>query len=277
MGLSLLRAWLFPFECIHADKNIPIRKPCLVLGSCNWITASPVSIDQRCNLVNRIFLQSAVAVSLLVGLLASTTLAGQAETPIRIGAIGKQVTDQEVTALMKVLPPGAAPWLIIGDGPGPFDGGTQRLEVYLPPISATTAVRHGIAIRATRLIGAPMAWTILKSSEGPTESFNYAQVADGSRPFDQIRDENDPNCPFILITASNDAELVSLVSFVRTQYGAAISSVTMRPTDLQLELGWLKPGEVRVTIRRDSTSAVDLALRKVGPSWEVIRQGILSN
>ena len=277
MGLSLLRAWLFPFECVHADKSIPILKPCLVLGSCNWITSLSVLPDQRCTRVKRRNIPASVAVSLLVGLLASTTLAGQRATPIRIGGAGKKLTDQDVAELVKVLPAGQVPWLIKGEGPGPFDSRTERFQVYLQPTSATTAVRHGIAIYVTRPTGAPSGWAIQRNREGQTESFNYAQVADGRRPFDEIRDENDPNCPFILVTASDDVELFSLATFVRSQYPGAISSVKMRPPDFLLQIGALKPGEVEVTLRQTSTSDILIDLRKTGQSWEVIRQGILSN
>ena len=228
--------------------------------------------------MNRKQLRSQVVFSLLLaGLLISTVLAGQqpAAQPFRIGATGIKLTDQEVADLIKVLPAGAAPWLIDGDGPGAFgEGPTQRFQVYMTPISATPEVRHGVAMEVSRPIGAPSAWSIVKKPDGETYSFDYAQVAITGRPFDQVQEEYDENRPFILTGGGDDVDLVSFIKFVRSRYTGPIRSVVTRVPDALSDIEFLRlaPGEVRVGLRQNRTSGIQLDLRKLGPSWEVSRK-----
>jgi hypothetical protein len=228
--------------------------------------------------------------SLLLAVLASTVAAGQRGTvaeaqpvtrTIGIGADGNRLTSKDIADLTRVLPEERSPWLIVGEGPGVFGPDpVQRFEVYMPPIAATPDVRHGLAFEIFRPNGTPSGgWTLSRRPGGQPEYFQYAQVAIDGRLFDQIMNEGDTNRPFRLIGPIDDADLVSLVRFVRTHAAGPVTRImTKLPDDLSyIEPLRLAPGEVRVTLRTTRTGGVVLLLRKVGQSWEILARGILSN
>jgi len=232
--------------------------------------------------------QSSVVLSLLIaGLLAATMLAGQrgttavsqtAANPVRIGIDGSRLTDGEVAELIKVLPDGVAPWLIEGNGPGAFPSSMQTFRVYMPPVSETPELRHGVSLEVRRPIGSPSAWSLWKNSDGQPTRVHYAQVAIDGRPFSQVVHENDANRPFILTGGDDDVELVSLVRYVRALYTPLpISGVIMRLPEELRDTNFLKTGEVQVTIRETTTSGKFFVLRRLGQIWEVIGQGVISS
>ena len=255
------------------------------------ISSKLQSIDmQRCESVKRPQCQSLIIVSLLLAVLASTLLAGQrgavAEAQpvtktIGIGVDGNRLTGKDITDLTKVLPEEKAPWLVVGEGPGAFGpGSVQSYRAYMQPIAATPDVRHGLAFEIARPTGVvSQGWTLTTDPGRQPVSFQYAQVAIDGRPFDQIVNEGDSNLPFRLDGPIDDAELVSLVRFVRTQAPGPIKGIMTKPPDGLSNNGPLRlaPGEVRVVLRTTLTEGVLLLLGKVEQRWEILARGILSN
>jgi len=238
--------------------------------------------------MNQSQLRSPAALSLLLaGVLVSSVLGGQRGTitdtqpdtkPIRIGADGKRLTNQEVADLLAVLPRGEVPWLINGSGPGAFGvGPVQSYQVYMAPISAAPDVRHGVAFEVARPTGMPSGWYIRKNPGGQPESFHYAQIAIAGRSFDQVQDENDANQPFRLTGVGDDADLVSLITFVRSRYSGPVIGVLVGPLEFPpIEFLRVAAGEVRVTLRQTRTEGTFLSLRRLGRGWEVLSQGTVS-
>jgi len=217
---------------------------------------------------------------MLLVVLASVVLAGQRGT-VGIGADGNRLTSTDIADLTKVLPDEKAPWLVVGEGPGAFGpSSVQRFQVYMSPIAATPDVRRGLAFEIGRPTGTvSQGWTLTRDPAGQPVSFQYAQLAIDGRPFDQIANEGDSNLPFRLDGPIDDAELVGLVRFVRTQAAGPIKGIMTKLPDGLSSIGPLRlaPGEVRVVLRTTRTEGVVLLLRKVEQRWEILSRGILSN
>jgi hypothetical protein len=213
---------------------------------------------------------------MLSGQRGTTAIAPPAVQPVRIGVDGKQLTDQDVADLVKVLP-GGTPWLIEGNGPGAFATSEQRFRIYMPPISENAEVRHGVFFDVRRPVGATSSWSLVRNADGQPMKINYAQVAIAGRPYAQVVHEYDVNRPFILTGGDDDAALVSLVRYVRSLYGSVpISGIIMRvPDDLRTFVR-LNADEVQVTLSETRTSGKLLRLRKTAQSWEVTAQGVVS-
>src|SRR4029077_3922508 len=108
-------------------------------------------------------------------------------TPLRTGDLARQLTEQDVAELGRVLLSGERPWLLNGD-PGQIPN-AQFVEAYLSPTSTTPALRRGTVITVMRRIAPPLAWTAQRAE-------SYAQVAIAWRNFDQILGDQDINRPF---------------------------------------------------------------------------------
>jgi hypothetical protein len=62
------------------------------------------------------------------------SLMQSAATPLRIGDVARQLTEQDITALESLLPSGAKPWLLIGRR-----AWGEVVEAYLAPTTTTGA------------------------------------------------------------------------------------------------------------------------------------------
>ena len=175
-------------------------------------------------------------------------------TPLRIGDVAKQMTEQDITALESLLPAGAKPWLLIG-----VRWWVEHVEAYLEPTTATPELRRGTVVsgQLTR---------------------SYAQVAIPGRSFDQIDGEQDINRPFQVIGRFTDDELVSLVRLLRsdppTRGMHAIESWPIlsirRIEDACCDNGRRFPDGVQVDLRETDTGGQAINLRHAPqetPAW----------
>jgi len=69
-------------------------------------------------------------------------------TTIRTGDVSRQLTEQDVVALERVLPSGAKPWLLDGD-PAQI-ASFEFIQAYLSPTTATSTLRRGPVISVMR-------------------------------------------------------------------------------------------------------------------------------
>ena len=129
-------------------------------------------------------------------------------TPLRIGEVLRQSTEEDIAAAELALPPGAKAWLLVGDRV--MAPGEQVIQAFLTPTTDTPALRRGTVVSITRwVIRQATPWTAAR-----TES--YAQVAIAGRNFDDIQGDQDMNRPFRIVGRFDDDELVRLVELLRT-------------------------------------------------------------
>ena len=134
---------------------------------------------------------------------------------------------------------GGSPWLIYGFERLPsLSDPVFAIEAYLPADVTTPEVRRGSVLNASRQSGQIISINAPNAERGG----RYAQVAVPGRGFDAIQGDRDINLPFLLIGAIDDADLVRIVTLVRSSpalpppYGRApghwpIRSVTRRADD----------------------------------------------
>jgi hypothetical protein len=175
----------------------------------------------------------------------------------RTGPVGRQLTDQDVAALESVLPSGAKPWLLNGD-PGMFER-IQSIQAYLSPTTATSALRRGTVITVTRRTRPLTAWTVDTAQ-------SYVQVAIPGRSYDQIDGDQDINRPFRVFGSFDNAELVHLVEFLRSN----------PPPDADIEawpiLSIIRGADdaVEVVLRGTTLSGQTITLRQTGQDWVIV-------
>ena len=203
---------------------------------------------------------------LFVALMQSST------APLRIGDVGRQLTDQDVTALEAALPTGAMPWLLNGEqGQIPV---MQFIEAYLSPTDTTAALRRGMVVSVMRRIRPAVGeWSLSR-----TES--YAQVAIPGRRFDDIQGDQDINRPFRVIGRFDDDELVHLVRFLRSDppYRGQSDAPYRGPGHIQpwpiLSMQRKDDDSVDVTLRGGHLSGQEVKLRQSGQDWVIVSVGM---
>jgi hypothetical protein len=199
----------------------------------------------------RIALQS---VALLLSFVQSTTT-----LPLRNGETARQLTEEELSGIQAVLPPGARPWLLNGILPQWSRG--QFIQVFLTPTTSTADLRRGTVIsverRGRNILEGPKSsdpWVVER-----TES--YAQVAIAGRNFDDIRGEQDINLPFRVIGRFDDGELVRSIQALRSDPGPMpwpILSITRKPD-----------GSIEVRTFMNPSEGELIWLRQAGQEWFV--------
>jgi hypothetical protein len=195
----------------------------------------------------------------------------EAVAPIRLGRFATQLTPQDVANLEPVLPGGAKPWLLFG---GECLFCEASVSAYLHPTIETTEMRRGrfLVVRppAGLIKGAmPMPNAPAASSWTLTErSFQYAQVAVAGRRFEQVESVQDLHKPFSVMADFDDAELLSIVGFARSNSRwAGPMEVVNREAD----------GSVRVQIRVfNGSGRLQAVIRREGQSWAVLKEWIVS-
>ncbi len=186
-----------------------------------------------------------------------------------IGAVGLQLSDQDVAGLQSVLPGGATPWLLIGE-PNQLSSTLQIIQAYLPPTVTRSDFRRGqVASVRRRTTPTPEAWTISSVPSGGTET--WAQVAIAGRKFDQILDDQDINRPFRVMGTIDDADLVSLVKFLRTTSSSA-SREAVQPWPIHTVDA--RASQVVVMLRKTAMSGQRVTIQKQGQTWIVISAGM---
>jgi hypothetical protein len=180
--------------------------------------------------------------------------------PIRTGDIARQLTKQDVDAVKAVLPSGGNPWLLNGD-PG-LDSNIYYIEAYLTPTAETAAVRRGPLVRAMRQIKPPSSWKVQRPNQ------TYAQVAIRGRSFDRIQGDQDINRPFVVSGKFEDAELVKVVEFLRSNPAMdASNSVQSFPI---LTLARQASDIVKVRTRGGPTKGQSITMRLDGQKWVLV-------
>ena len=166
-------------------------------------------------------------------LVASTTVAFQlAESaPIRLGSVARNLSPSDVSEIVQLARErGRTPWLVIG-----FPSMIRnevRLTVYLEPDDHTGQVRRG-----TRLL---LVATESRSSERSDWSVKstsaYAHVVLPGRAPGDLRDDFDAGRPFAIEGELDDATILSLVAFIRSN--PAIPGVPEGQAPSQVDGKW---------------------------------------
>jgi hypothetical protein len=183
-------------------------------------------------------------------------------TPLRLGDLARALSEQDLANIERALPAGDKPWLLIGDR-GQGGSKIQFIEAYMPPETTSPEMRRGRMIRLIRRVSdspTPESWTINNNfQQGQGMSGTYAQVVVAGRGFEQIQSDQDINRPFFVTGRFDDAELFSLVTFLRPNSGDPIQYVVRQSDDA-----------VAVGIRETSTTSRVLTIRKQGQGWIIV-------
>jgi hypothetical protein len=176
---------------------------------------------------------------------------------IRLGNGARQLSDQDIANIEMVLPAGKKPWLLSGELGAML---VPSITAYLPPATETREMRRGSLITLRRPVGASVntqPWTIMDANGA------YAQVAVSGRGFDQIEGDQDINRPFSVGGAFDDAELLSIVTFLRLN---SSTSGPLRGVNRQAD------GQIVVGIRRSATGSTRMVLGKQreGLGWIIL-------
>jgi hypothetical protein len=200
-------------------------------------------------------------------------IAAQAPTPvIRLGEVARALSDKDIADLIRTLPTGSKPWLLIGErGQSPVG---QFVDAYLPAETSTREVRRGSMVplrRNVRNAAAPEPWIVMDTNnlqQGRTGS--YAQVLMGGRSFDQIQSDDDINRPFLIRGNPTDADLIAVVSVLRgsraNSYpgGGYVSGLPI------LTMDWQTNSLVVVDLRDGGILKQQRAtLKKEGDTWRI--------
>jgi hypothetical protein len=187
--------------------------------------------------------------------------------PVRIG-FATALTEQDLAAINVLLP--EKPWLLTGD-PAQY-AITEFVDAYLPPTTSTALLRRGteafvsrrIDIRTHKPTGE---WTAAR------QPFQWAQVAIPMRAFEDIQHDLDLNRPFRVVGQFDDDELISLVTFLRSNArndGDLSRTVQLWPI---LTIKREQDGSVEVSLREKRLTGQSLDLRQTGQDWIIIRFG----
>ncbi len=186
--------------------------------------------------------------------------------PLRIGDVAGRLSDSDMEALRQALPTGEQPWLLIGEAAQ--NANSEFIRVYMRPTTSTSLLRRGREIDARREIAPRSAWTI-----EPGQS--YVQVAIPGRSFDDVQLEQDINRPFSVVGSFDDAELIRLVLFLRTNPTTDAPGLSSRVETWPI-LGVIREADqsVRVMLRGGLWSGQLIRLREAGQDWVIVSIGM---
>ena len=223
------------------------------------------------------------ALLLVSALTISTRLAVGAEAPspggtastkigtVPIVMVNGKYPDAQLTNIQRAASTnGARPWLLVSRPSQIRSGqlaGFSSIDVFLAPTNSTPDLRRGSVARVFQSDQNPI-WTFSDRSD-------YAQVAVPNRSFDAIEGIQDLNRPFRVTGRFSDAELVSLVSLIRS------SPVAPHPAPDQVEGKWpivsigrIADGTVELGLYRDDYSGQTVIVRREGERWMIVDVGI---
>ena len=201
-------------------------------------------------------------------------------TPLRLGDLARALSAQDIASLELDLPAGGKPWLLVGD----FAQARtfQSIEAYMPPDSATPQFRRGTTIRLSRRVTDPAnpgPWSIdnsvqqggIQTQQGfvgrPPNHGSYVQVAIEGRTFEAFVDDQDHNRPFIVEGNLSDAELISIVDYVRPK------PPLLSTGPIQAVVSTGSNGSVTVWTRVSPSASEWTILQKLGEGWKVVGRG----
>jgi hypothetical protein len=203
-----------------------------------------------------------------------------ATTPLRLGDFARGLSAQDIASLEPALATGRKPWLFVGDFAQARS--VQWIQAYMPPDSATAQLRRGTVIRLSRRVTDPAnpgPWTIdnsvqqggMQTQQGlvghPPNHGTYVQVAIEGRTFEEFQGDQDHNRPFIVEGNWSDAELISIVEFVRPKPPL----LSVGPIQAVVPIG--SNGSVTVWSRVGPQASEWTILQKLGEGWKVVGRG----
>jgi hypothetical protein len=196
---------------------------------------------------------------------------------VRIGSVGRHLSGDDVAQIQSLASQaGRRAWLALGLQ-SPAVAHLWSVDVFLEPDAVSPRARRGrmMTVTASRAtFSANKAWTV-------TATGRYGQVSWQGRDFDQVENDRDLNQPFELSGDFTDAELVSLVDFVRSSpKGPKRKERT--PYGNQVQGRWpihgvrrQPDGSIRVSLRRDAGSRQIVHVGRDGPDWRVTGVGLV--
>ena len=180
-----------------------------------------------------------VAIAAVLGVI-HTELPAQNTDPLVFGRQAAWLRPADVESIARAVGPyGGPPWLITEVRRSPRDRNGQfqwSALAYVAPTTATTEFRRGALVRVnagltTEQLADPATWRADASTVR-----QWAQVAMPGRRFDDVKGELDDNLPLTISGDITDADLLSVVRFLRSSPVIAVPS--------GLNLGQV-PGPVR--------------------------------
>jgi hypothetical protein len=176
-----------------------------------------------------------------------------------------ELTEADLSAIETLLP--ERPWLLMGLRTQiPV---RQFVDAYLPPTTDTSVLRRGTAIGVWRSLEIPTLKPIGQWSADSSFAFQWAQVEIPGRNFEDIHDNLDMNRPFRVGSRFDDAELVSLVEFLRSNSGTGEPASTLQPWPVQ-SVERLNDGSVRVSLLQGALRGQSVHLRQSGQTWVIL-------
>jgi hypothetical protein len=141
--------------------------------------------------------------------------------PLVFGPRAATIRAADIEAITRaVAPHGGSPWLLTEFWSIPLRNGEREWVAlaYLAPSIATPEFRRGPLVDVTTELTAesapdPMTWKV----DDPTRILTWAQVALPGRSFDDVTGDADENRPLHITGDITDADLVSIVRFVRAR------------------------------------------------------------
>jgi len=178
--------------------------------------------------------------------------------PLRIGDGARKLSDKDIADIEVVaMAAGGKPWLL--EGPVGQLGGS--IVAYLPAVSQTSELRRGATMTLIR-----------QDSQGSWTTANlrlnrpgqYAQVKLAGRDFNSVSGVEDLNRPFAVTGAFVDAELISLITFIRSSPGNVEGRWPIEFVGRQAD------DSVNVSLHQINGSLIMMArLRKRDSGWTV--------
>jgi hypothetical protein len=185
---------------------------------------------------------------------------------VRLGDVARAIAAHDIAAVEQIAVASVGkPWLL--NGPRGQISDLQVIEAYGPPEIRTSNLRRG-----------PMA-TIQRRGDAAGRTWepwslqytgSYAHVAVPGRDFDRVDGDRDLNRPFRVNGQFTDAELVSLVSFVRSSPAGPAAGKEKVEGAWPVGLVAREPDGIRVSTLRDDLSGQRVTLRSRGQAWEVV-------
>jgi hypothetical protein len=214
----------------------------------------------RCSWLGMLVIGFVIGNSSLLSQTTSTEL-------IRIGDVARKLSDQDISDLEAAVALRGKPWLLLGErGQRPL---AQFIEAYLSPDNTTGRVRRGRIVRVSRLAPSS-AWTIDNNNyqQGFPRGGSYAQVAVSGRSFDQIQGDEDLNRPFLVEGNISDADLVSIVTFIRSTQLSGGRTTNTGPIQ---SVSGNSPTSAIVWIRAGAMASEILTLNRQVQGWVIVQ------
>jgi len=177
--------------------------------------------------------------------------------PMRMGDMARQLPDRDITDLVQAAKAaGLEPWVIRGHHGMYAD--VQAVDAFGAATVTTQEVRRGpvATLVRQRAAGVWQPWTVGSRAE-------YIQVAVPRKNYERIENDADINRPFRISGRYTDADIVSLVTLIRSSPGA------VRGDWVILSIVQQRDGTSEVMLRTDDVSGQRVTVVRQGGTWIV--------